>query len=56
MVILPIDLKGLTVYPAYGKIELSENMTKEETLEAQKIYPQIKWIEEEKPKRKSNKK
>ena len=56
MVVLPIDLEGLTVYPAYGKIVLSKEMTKEETLEAQKIYPQIKWIEQEKPKRKTNKK
>ena len=45
MVLLPTNLRGLTVYPSYGKIVLDENMTKKEVEEAQKIYPSIKWIE-----------
>ena len=45
MVLVPAHLKGMAVYPAYGKIVMDENMSKEETLEAQKIHPSIKWIE-----------
>ena len=52
MVVLPPNLKGLTLYPAYGKIVLDENMSKEETLETQKIYPAIKWHEPEVKKKK----
>ena len=45
---------GKTIYPAYGKIVLCNEMTKEEVLEASKIYPEIRWKEEE-PKVKSKK-
>ena len=57
MVVLPTRYEGLTIYPAYGKIVLSKNMTKVECLEANKIHSDIRWIEPEKevvkPKRKS---
>ena len=52
MVVLPFRLKGLTIYPAYGKIILSDEMTKIEALEAMKIYPDIRWNEIVKPKAK----
>ena len=52
MVILPAHLKGLTLYPAYGRIVLDENMTKIEVMEAQKIHPEIKWNEPEMKKKK----
>jgi hypothetical protein len=52
MVVLPTRLKGLTIYPAYGKIVLSDQMTKVECLEAQKLYSDIQWIEKEQPKKK----
>jgi len=46
MVFVPTHLKGLTIWPAYGKIVLDENMTSQEVAEAQKIYPQIVIIED----------
>ena len=52
MVVLPIRLKGLTIYPAFGKIVLSDSMTKIERLEASKIYSDIRWVEKEVPKKK----
>jgi len=55
MVVLPKHLKDKTIYPAYGKIVLSDLMSKEECLEACKIYPEIKWKEVEKPKLKFKK-
>ena len=45
MVILPTRLEGLTIYPAYGKIVLSKDMSKVECLEASKIYDDIRWVE-----------
>jgi hypothetical protein len=47
MVIIPKHMIGKTIYPAYGKILLCNEMTKEEVLEASKIYPEIRWKEEE---------
>ena len=55
MVLIPTRLKGLTIYPAYGRIVLSENMTDEEVREAQKIYPDIRVVEELKKFKKKNK-
>lgn len=50
--VLPYYLKGLTVYPKYGKIVLDENMSNEELLEAKKLYPEIVIVEEKKTKKK----
>ena len=49
---LPHYLKGLTIWPKYGKIYLDENMSKEQVLEAQKVYPEIRIIEDKKAKKK----
>ena len=56
MVVLPNRLEGLTIYPAYGKIVLSKDMSKIECLEASKIYSDIRWIEKEVVKPKAKKK
>ena len=52
MVNLPYRLIGVVIYPAYGKIVLTKNMTKEECLEASKVYSDIRWIEPIQPKKK----
>ena len=56
MVVLPSRLEGLTIYPAYGKIVLSDSMTKIECLEASKIYSDIRCVENEVVKPKAKKK
>ena len=56
MVHLPHHLIGLDLWCEYGKIHLSKDMTKEEALEAQKIYPDIKIIETQEPKKARKKK